>query len=47
MNLSRYYLKKEELRQSCPNMMSLAHEEPFGGHLGEEKTRERIKYGLK
>src|SRR6218665_853060 len=23
--------------------MSLAHEEPFGGHLGEEKTRERIK----
>ena len=24
-------------------VMSLAHEEPFGGHLGEEKTRERIK----
>ena len=23
--------------------MSLAHEEPFGGHFGEEKTRERIK----
>src|SRR6218665_3383309 len=24
-------------------VMSLAHEEPFGGHLREEKTRERIK----
>src|SRR6218665_3258303 len=24
-------------------VMSLAHEEPFGGHLGEEKTREKIK----
>src|SRR6218665_2614888 len=24
-------------------VMSLAHEEPFGGHLGKEKTRERIK----
>src|SRR6218665_2577676 len=24
-------------------VMSLAHEEPFGGHLGEERTRERIK----
>src|SRR6218665_2825339 len=24
-------------------VMSLAHEEPFGGHLGEEKMRERIK----
>jgi len=24
-------------------VMSLAHEEPFGEHLGEEKTRERIK----
>jgi len=23
--------------------MRLAHEEPFGGHLGEERTRERIK----
>src|SRR6218665_3789419 len=31
-----YYRKKEELT-------FLAHEEPFGGHLGEEKTRERIK----
>src|SRR6218665_384708 len=30
-------------KESRIKVMLLAHEEPFGGHLGEEKTRERIK----
>src|SRR6218665_1485738 len=32
------YRKERRIKE-----MSLAHEDPFGGHLGDEKTKERIK----